>query len=650
MKKVLILVVALLFILPGCSSLDNGGDDPVINYDNVNEMIVCINSLYSDFNNMNFGDEEVQNEISRIRTEYDALNDDEKQLITNYDNYLEVEEAYQAYLRIQNGYEEGIYQYKYTTLLLFDEEKNYMELLNVAGTTLTPDTKIYKLVNEEKQETTFADLIVGMNNLYVKTKNNQTIEEIVIDGEPQFSKIRVAIRQYIGNISDMNTLYHDEVDIYLTEDTTVQTFDGRKEYNLKGNTNIKIYTDGTLLYLKDNNNIISFDKRLIIKQSNAPVKINSIYRNSDCCYEGNLEFSLVDGRILLINDLLMEEYLKKVVPSEMPSEWGLEALKSQAVAARTFAYREIYKNKNSKYGYIVDDSESSQVYNNRNEQESTNRAIKETKGITMFYDNNPINAYYYSCSSGLTGNGHEVWVNYEQPEELKYLVGINTTDFDVDTTSEESLLQFFKTINMYSPSGYSTNFRWLVSMDKEQLRRTLNINIPLMVPGKEEYYPILENGEWVIKDFPEDIGEIKNIFVSERGESGIVISLQVEAENVTFRIKGQYNIRFTVRPKDCGSTIIRHYTTSNTGKYTATEINPSILNSAFFALEWNDDTLSFYGGGSGHGAGMCQFSANAYAREGKTYEEILQTFYKNIEFRNTSVIYTPTSDFIKYFD
>ncbi len=549
--------------------------------------------------------------------------------------------------------EEDTYQYKNTTLLLIDKENNYIELLGLSATKLTENTKIYKLESNNKNnkiECSFEDLMIGMNNLYVKTKNDEIVEEIIIDGEPVFSRMRVAIRNTITNISDINTLYHDTVDIYVAAATTIQTYDGKQIFPVKANTTINIKTNGEKINFYNGKVLNITNKRLIINGTDQPLKITSISRGSSCLYEGILELSLVDGRILVTNDLLMEDYLKKVVPSEMPASWNIEALKSQAVAARTYAYKEIYNKKYLEYGYIVDDSESSQVYNNSNEQESTNQAILETKGITMFCENEPIIAYYYSSSSGLCGAGKEVWIENKIIDDILYLQGGNTTDYPVDTSSEESLLEFFKTINMYSPSGSSSNFRWLITMNKEQLRQTLNVNLPLMVPNYKESYPILENGEWIIKDFPSDIGAIKNVFVSERGESGVVVSLQIEAENVTFRIYNQYNIRFTIRPKDCGSTVVRYNTKSNTGQYTSSSNNPSILTSGYFALEWNGDNLSFYGGGSGHGVGMCQYSANTYAKEGKTYQEILNVFYKNIEFRNTSSSYTPLTNFEKYFN
>ena len=187
--------------------------------------------------------------------------------------------------------------------------------------------------------------------------------------------------------------------------------------------------------LNGNNN------RLIIEEGEKPIRISSISRGSSTLYEGNLELSIVNNRLLVINDILMEDYLKKVVPSEMPASWNMEALKSQAVAARTYAYREIYLKKYMNEGYIVDDSESSQVYNNSNDQPSTNQAVLETKGITMFCENQPIIAYYYSSSSGLCGKGNEVWITNKVIEDIPYLQGGNTTNMEVDTSSEDDLLK-----------------------------------------------------------------------------------------------------------------------------------------------------------------------------------------------------------------
>ena len=224
-----------------------------------------------------------------------------------------------------------------------------------------------------------------MNNLYVRT-NNDVVEEILIDNEAVFNRMRVAIRKTISNISDSSTLYHDSVTINLTSSTKIRTFDGEESWDVPENTSLDFTVSDNKITFNISGKKITSSKRVIIEDNEEQMKIASISRNSKLLYEGNLEISLKNGRLLIINDLLMDDYLKKVVPSEMVASWHIEALKTQAVTARTFAYKEIYNKSYRTLGYIVDDSESSQVYNNYNATDATDRAVDETKGITMFYN------------------------------------------------------------------------------------------------------------------------------------------------------------------------------------------------------------------------------------------------------------------------
>lgn len=537
----------------------------------------------------------------------------------------------------------------HTKLLLLDIKNNYIELLNCEATEITSKTKINRYKNGAKEKASVDDLMIGMDNLYVKTKG-KFVEEIIIDDNFAFNRIRVGIRQSINNIADVNTLYHDSITISVNSDTTLRTYDNSAKMNIKGGSVLTFLYRNEAIKFYVNKVLYSSIKRIIIDESQNEMTVNSISRGiGNPSYGGNLEISIHNNKLLLTNDVLMENYLTKVVPSEMPSSWNIEALKAQAIAARTYAYREIYNKKFLDYGYVVDDSESSQVYNNQSAQSSSTQAVNQTKGLTMFYDNEPIVAYYYSCSSGLTGNGNEVWIQNKIIDDIPYLHGKNLTNLTVDTSDEASVLNFYKTIRVDAPSKSSTNFRWLIEMNKEQLRETLNINIPLMVKGNETSYPIYQNGEWIVGTFPSDIGEIENIFVSERGTSGVVVSLEVVAKNVRFRIYNQYNIRFTIRPKDCSTTVTKYNANGNSDSYTSTSNNPSILTSGYFALEWNDDVLSFYGGGSGHGVGMCQYSANYYGQNGLGCKDILLTFYDNVNFIDTSSTYQIIKDYDKLF-
>lgn len=129
-------------------------------------------------------------------------------------------------------------------------------------------------------------------------------------------------------------------------------------------------------------------------------------------YRGNMivKPSKTDSKgIRVINDVKIEDYLKQVVPSEMPKSFGLEALKSQAVAARTYALSDYLKNRYEKDGFHVKDTTESQVYNNANENEVATKAIEATAGKVLMYDDKPIDAKYFSTSSGFTEASNYVW-------------------------------------------------------------------------------------------------------------------------------------------------------------------------------------------------------------------------------------------------
>ncbi|GAB4293001.1 MAG: SpoIID/LytB domain-containing protein [Myxococcota bacterium] len=123
--------------------------------------------------------------------------------------------------------------------------------------------------------------------------------------------------------------------------------------------------------------------------------------------------------IVAVNEINIEDYLLGVLSSEAPSSWHIEALKAQAVAARTFALFQIL-NSQSKF-YHLEASVSDQVYGGiKNFPESIIRAIEETRGIALAYNNQPIQAYFHSCCGGIgTESAKLVWGN-----DLPYLPGV----------------------------------------------------------------------------------------------------------------------------------------------------------------------------------------------------------------------------------
>jgi len=135
---------------------------------------------------------------------------------------------------------------------------------------------------------------------------------------------------------------------------------------------------------------------------------------------GMIQLLPVVGKIQVVNVLKMNEYLYGVLPYEIMSGWPIEALKAQAVAARTYAYYHIIKN-NSTY-YDLDASTNFQVYRGMvSETDTTNKAVDSTSGIIMVYNSIPILAYFHSTCGGRTADDRFVW----KGEDLPYLTSVN---------------------------------------------------------------------------------------------------------------------------------------------------------------------------------------------------------------------------------
>lgn len=549
------------------------------------------------------------------------------------------------------------FYYKKSRILTIDKSKNYIEFFNVAATKVDSETRYLKLVDGETITASLNDLYVGMENVYVEYfKNTDIIKTILIDGEPGYTNIRVGIRKNITDISIDATRFHDSVDLTLYQSARIQTFDNTDGLDIAaGNINITI-VDGKMIVKSNSQTILESNKRIIIipKYDNEAIKINSIVRGSNETYSGNLEVSLYLGKMLVVNDINLEKYLYKVVPSEMPASYNAEALKAQAVAARTYAYRDILNRSFEKYGYTVDDSVQSQVYNNGNQQTASTAAVNQTKGLIMMHDGELVNAFYYSTSAGITASAHEVWIGDSNPTPsvTPYLIGQNHTKdsngniINFDYTNEANMLNFFKTRNVSTPDSTVGFHRWKASFTKAQLTTTISKNLTLRYAATPNLVLTKSGDNYVSLPISTNIGSVENVYVGKRGTSGVVIELIIETTTNTYKLINQYNIRFTLRPGDAGTS---NYTSNATAAdYSKTNSN-SILFSGFFAIEEVNGTFTFFGGGNGHGVGMSQNGANSLGKSGMKYDEILSSYYSQIDLTDISYEYTELLNFKDYF-
>jgi len=139
-------------------------------------------------------------------------------------------------------------------------------------------------------------------------------------------------------------------------------------------------------------------------------------------YRGVMEFRLAGGRIQAINVINLEHYLYGVVPLEMTHTFHIEALRAQAVAARTYAMHSVGRSRHPGTGFSICDTTCCQAYMGvTREQATTTQAVRDTAGLMMFAPGGtaPLFTPYFSSSGGSTDNNENVWV-----DNLPHLRGV----------------------------------------------------------------------------------------------------------------------------------------------------------------------------------------------------------------------------------
>lgn len=477
--------------------------------------------------------------------------------------------------------------------------------------------------------------------------------QVVYTGE---ETIRVLIQN-----SDYQGIFHKEVK--LSCDTEWEL-----HYGLDGELTEK-HAGGEELLLDENSAWFTECARIVLSPAEDGGKISllSVNRSQGTpAYRGSMEIRKTGQGFVVINELPVEEYLYGVVPSEMPVSYPMEALKAQAICARTYVYAHLESPGYGEYGAHVDDSTGYQVYNNTAEKEEAIQAVQETKGEVVRLNGELVDTYYYSTSCGF-GADERVW-NPGEEKKVSYLtaVSISETAMQQDQNSAEIPgTEYFTAQDMcrgdyfheFLQNPPETDFerqepwyRWSItveSLDTESLRKVLKERQEaepdriLVEKNGDKTEPVGSNagntdsnagntdsnaeaaGEW------EDIGRITDICIGKRGDGGIAESLVIKGEKKTVTVLSQYNIRAVLCAG--GVTAVRQ-----DGSKVELKM---LLPSAFFEIESvkegeNMIGYKLYGGGYGHGAGMSQNAARHMAEKGYTTADILLFFYRDCKIEN----------------
>lgn len=312
-------------------------------------------------------------------------------------------------------------------------------------------------------------------------------------------------------------------------------------------------------------------------EEGGQMRLESIERGCGTpSYAGTLELRAVSGGMAVINELPVETYLCGVVPSEMPASYELEALKAQAVCARSYAFRQMTSYGYPEYEAHVNDSTDFQVYNNSERQENSTRAVAETEGQVVRYKGEIATTYYYSTSCGRT-TSLEAWGT--DAGDGGYLQSVEVCG---DNGDYEKELPWY---------------RWTAQVPVQTLSALVSANTGVSV------------------------GTLSSVEVTKRGPGDVALQIVASGDAGSVTVDTENKIRGALGGS--GYTI-----TKNDG---STSQSTALLPSAFFTIEKSGDTFVISGGGFGHGIGMSQNGANEMAKQGADYREILQMFYKDVE-------------------
>ncbi|MFA5139259.1 MAG: SpoIID/LytB domain-containing protein [Elusimicrobiota bacterium] len=293
--------------------------------------------------------------------------------------------------------------------------------------------------------------------------------------------------------------------------------------------------------------------------------------------------------LYVVNHVPLEDYLYGVVSEEMPSKLPLEALKAQAVLARGHAlYAQQVMRLHRKHGYDVCDGQHCQVYSGvGGETPKAREAVDSTRGLVLKHDGKIARAPYSSNCGGHTQDSAEVtgWGS------VPYLRGRkDTLRGEVEVKSPWELDQWLK----HAPEVFC--------------------NVPhYMSPALFRWSRVIgakDLGERIRRK-SRSIGLLRSVRVLKRSRSGHVNKLEFRGTRGRFTLDREHQIRGILGLGSARSTMFT----------VETEISP----------DGTPSELMLYGGGWGHGVGLCQLGAAGRADAGQTYERILEHYFPGTE-------------------
>lgn len=447
----------------------------------------------------------------------------------------------------------------------------------------------------------FMILLVGFNQVYAITTSQLENYRIRIHSTTSSTTIRVNSGYYI-QIDGTKASYSLSSS---GENITFTKNNGK--VLVKNSSGTTIGEGNEVKLLKNDNSTRYFEVKGIDGVDYAKYPDNAIIR---------LDSSKTN--LLVINSTPLETYLKGVIPHEMGASAPLEAMKAQAVTARTLAVKRV--NKYNADGYDITNTTSDQVYKGYNatyfaSSHNVSKAVEQTKGIVLTYNGSLIEGVYYSNNGGQTASDGFVWGS-----------GNSTPYYVSKKDTYDTYLH--KTAVSWGKISYSSIYT------KEELRNII-INNSTKYPAyyKTPYCTPNFNGlseNYTIEVLSQTNGYVTQIRLSDdTGRSYIIKNyanrwfFDLRSQQFTLTQKGGLFAKSTDKTSQKETVYIK--SANNTVK--KVDKDKVYIKSSTETKNTEDIKYVFEGKGYGHGIGMSQNGAMNRAEDGQTYKQILEFYY-----------------------
>ncbi len=361
-------------------------------------------------------------------------------------------------------------------------------------------------------------------------------------------------------------------------------------------------------------------------------------------YRGGFQYHRrTGGNLTVVNVLPLEDYINGVVCYEMGREWPLEALKAQALCARTYVLKNL--GKHNSHGFDICPSDSCQVYRGMGSErpdygpsEASMRAVAETAGMVVKYNGRLAEVFYVSSFGGASEDAKNIWGS-DTVNEYPYLRGVEDPyEADLDYA------------NAFSP--------WTVTYTTSQLTQQLQksgLGVGTSVKSLELHYSDLGNviqatvhwangqNSTISASNIRSRFDVRSIRFTVNGSGTGGTGAPSDPENggevyingsaVSGGIEGKYVISGSGAVSQVGD---KPYAISGTGSISAVGTGGGPNNSTATqpgggTVTVTGSTYTFNGGGWGHQVGMSQYGANAMARRGFTGSEIVEFYFPGVQ-------------------